>query len=106
MKWSVLVIKHFTFFLNEFHKVTEYLDSINIYKFNENEYHQLINEMSYFTMEWEKYFENEKIPEMTNYELSDDQLELAVDMAKELKNRTVTVEKKHDEYLILYKSNS
>lgn len=55
--------------------------------------------MKYFTVEWEKYFENENIPEMTNYELTDDQLELAVDMAKELKNRTVKIEKKHEEYL-------
>ena len=53
--------------------------------------------MKYFTLEWDSYFENTN--KMSNYELTDDQLQLAVDVACELKKKSGSVQKKHDEYL-------
>ena len=55
--------------------------------------------MESFTEEWETYFRKVKTDEMNNYQLSDDQLQLAVDVAMDLKKKVNMVEKKHDEYL-------
>ncbi len=53
--------------------------------------------MNYFTDDWDSYFENVK--KTSNYELTEDQLQLAVDAALDLKNKCDKMEKKHDEYL-------
>jgi len=53
--------------------------------------------MNYFTEEWDSYFENVK--KTSNYELTDDQLQLAVEAAFDLKKKSGKMEKKHDEYL-------
>ena len=63
-------------------------------KFDDTEFNRLLVEMSTFTEEWDIYFE--KIKDENNYDLTDDQLSLAVDLAVDLKKKSNTIEKKYD----------
>lgn len=81
--------------VNKYEK--ECVEALERNQFDDGDYVKLIGEMRYFADEWSAYFDN--VSRMKNYELTDGQLELAVEIAINLKKKSDVVERRHDEYL-------